>query len=83
MAFFKYQPGMFKFVLFEIIPVPYTESSTRGNKQKEERKKIQPCPIVADPDQESGAFCAFLTPGSGIGKKSGSVIRDEHPFLRA
>jgi hypothetical protein len=35
---------------------------------------------VADPDRESGAF---LTPGSGMGKKSGSGsgirIRDEQP----
>jgi hypothetical protein len=31
---------------------------------------------VADPDPGSGAF---LTPGSGMGKKSGSGIRDEQP----
>ncbi len=33
-------------------------------------------PSVADPDPGSGAF---LTPGSGMGKKSGSGIRDEQP----
>jgi hypothetical protein len=31
---------------------------------------------VADPDPGSGVY---LTPGSWIGKKSGSGIRDEHP----
>jgi hypothetical protein len=31
---------------------------------------------VADPDPGSGAF---LTPGSGMGKKSGIRIRDEQP----
>jgi hypothetical protein len=31
---------------------------------------------VADPDPRSGTF---LTPGSGMGKISGSLIRDKHP----
>jgi hypothetical protein len=36
---------------------------------------------VADPDPDSGAF---LTPGSGMGKKSGSGMNNpDHIFLRA
>jgi hypothetical protein len=37
---------------------------------------IIPCYSVADPDPGSGAF---LTPRSGMGKKSVSGIRDEQP----
>jgi hypothetical protein len=37
---------------------------------------VLPYDSVADPDPGSGAL---LNPGSGMGKKSGSGILDEHP----
>jgi hypothetical protein len=56
----------------------------RGRQRKQNGKTNKKITVytsnVANPDQGSGVFCAFLTLGSGMGKKSGSGINSRILF---